>query len=140
MNGEDIFTEIDREIRTLIEDTFSGIESSLLDLEQKCLRPLYRIEVSEQEVIASFDMPYAEKESIELNATEDELEIRAKMRKPVSIMIGGPIQRKAEFESYVKKIKLPLKVDPEKATATFRNGVLTVRFPISRRGKQIKVL
>jgi HSP20 family protein len=139
MSSEDIFTEIDREIRALIEDTFSGIEASMFDLEQRCLRPLYRIEVNEREVIVIFDLPYAEKESIELNATEDELEIKAKMRRPVSIMIGGPVQRRTEFEKYLKKIKLPVKVDPEKATAAFRNGVLTVRFPISGKGKQIKI-
>lgn len=140
MSEEDIFSQIDREIRELMEDTFSGLYSSLFDVEQKCLKPLYRIEVTDDEVITSFDLPYAEKESIELNATENTLEIKAKLRKSIEITLGGPIQKKAQFESYSKRINLPVKVNPEEATATFRNGVLTVRFPISKAGKKIKIL
>lgn len=135
----DIIESAEERINRMIEELFSGVTSSLFDLDSKCLKPLYRIEVTDDEVIVTFDLPCVRKEDIEITSTEDTLSINALMRKPVSIRVGGPFQRDFEFERYSKKIRLPVKVDPTIARARFRNGILTIRYPISRAGKSVEI-
>jgi len=53
--------------------------------------------------------------------------------------VGGPFQRHMEFERFSKKIKLPSRVDPHRAKANFRNGVLVIRFPLERRGNDVSI-
>ena len=87
----------------------------------------------------AFDLPFAAKEKISLTSTEDSVSVEAKMRKPITMQMGGHLQKRVEFEKYTNKIRLPVKVDPRRARAKFRNGHLVVRFPIARRGNIVKV-
>jgi len=133
----DIFAEIDR----TVDEVFSGFHRSLFDLETRCLKPLYRIEVSEDQLTVTFDLPCVEgKEDLLLSATEDSFSLEAKMRKPVFLMIGGHHQKNLEFDKYSKKVKLPVKVNPESAKARLSNGLLVVRFPIKKSsGSSVKI-
>jgi HSP20 family protein len=129
-DDSDVFGEIER----TIDEAFSGFHRSLFDLERRCLKPLYRIEASEEYVTATFDLPCVEsKQDLVLNATEDSFNLEAKMKRPVSLMVGGPYQKNVEFDKYSKKVRLPAKVYPEKAKARFSNGVLVVQFPIRKK-------
>lgn len=72
--------------------------------------PIVDIFEEDGEVVVVAELPGVRKEDIKLNASGDSLEIRA----------SG---------SFYKVIKLPSRVDPERAKATFNNGVLEVRLP-----------
>jgi HSP20 family protein len=116
------------------------MEGSLFDLESMSLGPLYRIEVNDKEVMVMFDLPRVEqKEDVTLNVTEDALRIEARIRNPVKLRLKGPRQTQAEFEKYIKRIRLPVKVDVEKASARLVSGLLTVRLPIRHEGKPVKI-
>jgi HSP20 family protein len=67
-----------------------------------------------------------------LNATEDTFSLDANMRRPVSLMVGGPYQKNVEFDKYSKQVRLPAKVHPERAKAKFSNGLLVVQFPTKK--------
>lgn len=138
MSGEDSF-DIFGEVERAVQSVFGEMES-LFDEESKCLRPLYRIEATDDEVVVTFDLPCVDtREDIELTSTEDSLSIEAKIRRPVTLRVGGPFQRQMEFERFSKKIRLPSRVDPNRALARFRNGILTVRFPLKERGSRLSV-
>jgi HSP20 family protein len=136
---QDPLAEMERRIRWVLDETLTGIESTLFDVEAKCLKPLYRIEATDDEVVVTLDLPCVNKEDVVVSSTEDSLNIEAKMRRPVSLRIGGSSQREEEFERYSKSIRLPARVDPSRARATFRSGILTVRLPILRRGKTVRI-
>ena len=75
-----------------------------------------------------------------LNASEDSFTLEAKMTRPVSLRVGGPYQKDFELDKYSKKVRLPSKVHPEQAKATFSNGLLVVRFPIRKpSGSSIRI-
>jgi HSP20 family protein len=132
----DVFREIER----TMDEVFSGFHKSLFDVESKALKPLYRIEATEDYVTVTFDLPFVQsKQDLTLNSTEDTLSLEAKMKRPVSLMVGGPYQRNVEFDKYSKKIRLPVRVHPEMAKATFSNGVLSVRFPVRTSGSSVKI-
>ena len=128
-----------RAFRSFIEDPLFGEERPLFDLKSKSLRPLCRIEVTEEAVTVTFDLPYVEKNDISLTSTENTLQIEAKMRKAITLRVGGGVQRHVGFERYTGIIRLPTTVQPEKAKATFRNGLLRVKFPIAKKGNRVMI-
>ena len=128
-----------RALRSFIEDVFFREERPLFDLKSKSLRPLCRTEATEDAVTVTFDLPYVEKKDIHLTSTENTLNVEAKMRKAVAVRVGGSIQKHVQFERYTAVVALPTKVQPEKAKATFRNGLLRVKFPVAKRGNRVRV-
>jgi len=88
--------------------------------------PLVDVIPGDKVVQVVAEMPGVEKEDIKLEATEDELIISAE----------------SEKRKYRKVVKLPCKVDPKEAKATYKNGVLEVtlnRLEERPRGERIKV-
>jgi HSP20 family protein len=128
-----------RAFLSFIEDPFFGEERPLFDLKAKSLRPLCRIEATEEAVTVTFDLPYVEKNDISLTSTENTLQIEARMRKAITLRVGGGVQRHVEFERYTGTIRLPTTVQPDKAKATFRNGLLRVKFPIAKKGNRVTI-
>jgi HSP20 family protein len=126
-------------IWSLIEEALFVEERLLFDLKSRSLKPLCKIEATEEAVTVTFDLPYVEKDDISLTSTEDTLSVEAKMRKAITLKVGGSIQRHVEFERYTKHIKLSRRVEPEKATATFKNGLLRVKFPLAKKGNRVRI-
>ncbi len=133
----DIFDEMERRIRSIFEATMADIDEALFDVSSRSLKPLYRIEATDDELIVTFDLPYVQKDDIRIESTEETLSIEARIIRPVRLM--SLAKGDVEFEKYAKKIRLPVKVDPAKAKAKFRNGLLTVRFPIHSRGTSVRI-
>ncbi len=136
----DLFDEMDRRVHAILRQTLGGMHDSLFDMDSKSLKPLFRIEVSDEQVVVIFDLPYVGKEDISLTSTEETLSIEAKMKKPVTMKLGGSIQRHFQFEKYSKKIRLPLRVDPNNAKARFRNGRLVVSYGTGQKGNSVKIV
>ncbi|MFN4336824.1 MAG: Hsp20/alpha crystallin family protein [Candidatus Nitrosocaldus sp.] len=136
--GRDIFDlieEMDKRMRRIIERTFSmgmDVDEQLYDIERRELKPLTQISETDDEVIVTLDIPCASRESIELKATEDTLFIKARMDRCITFS-------NVEFENYSKSIRLPARVEPKHAKASFRNGVLQVRLPKKFEGSEIKI-
>mgnify|MGYP000734069888 CR=1 FL=1 len=88
--------------------------------------PLVDVIAGDKVVQVVAELPGVEKDDIKLEATEDELMITAE----------------SERRKYRKVVKLPFKVDPKQAKATYKNGVLEVtlnRLEERPRGERIRV-
>ena len=133
-------SEVITEFTRSVENLFSGFFDSLCDVSERSLKPLYRIEATENSLKVVFDLPFvAKREDLILSATEDTLSIDAKTNRPVSMMVGGPYQKKVEFVRYCTTIRLPTKVNPENSTARFRNGILVVEFPLAKTRHEVRI-
>jgi HSP20 family protein len=91
--------------------TFEQIETGdkrYLDIR----RPLIDILEAEETVHVIAEIPGIEKENILLNATDLILDIET--------IDGNP--------KYSERVEMPVKVDPQSAKATYKNGVLEVTF------------
>ncbi|AAM07913.1 TPA: Hsp20/alpha crystallin family protein [Methanosarcina acetivorans] len=75
-------------------------------------KPLIDVLETEEKVHVIAEMPGIEKENIQLNATDLILDIET--------LNGNP--------KYSERVELPVKVDPQSAKATYKNGVLEVTF------------
>ncbi len=136
---DDDMESLGRRFDAFFSMALAGMEQSLFDLESRCLRPLYRIEVNEDAVTAIFDLPNVKKKDVKLTSTEDSLKVDASMSKPTTLRVGGLHHAPVEFARYSRKISLPVRVDPSKASARFANGILLVRLPRVHAGKVVRI-
>lgn len=61
------------------------------------------------------------------------------MTRPVKLRVStGQVERR-EFARYSKRIVLPVRVDPDKGTAKFRNGIVVVKLPRHHEGKSVQI-
>jgi len=131
----DAIEEVEREINSILEEAYSSSISWLFDLERNSLKPLYRIEVGKRQLSILIDLPGVEKQNVSVKVGEDVLSIDARMKRPVTVLVGGTLQKELEFERYWKSITLPVKVDPDKARARIRNGVLKISIPLAQQAR-----
>ncbi|MGP3668073.1 MAG: Hsp20/alpha crystallin family protein [Candidatus Bathyarchaeota archaeon] len=137
----DVFEEIREEINRFFEE-FMGpmlpVEAPMQNISNKELQPLTHISETEENIIITIDLPCVRKEDIKINATESMVRVEAPMRECIRIDFYGPLQR-VEFEVFKKTIKLPTLVDPKRAKARFRLGVLEIILPKKVVGFRIPV-
>ncbi len=122
------------------EQAFDELMRPSWDAVGKCLVPLINIEDKEDEIVVTVDLPCVQsKEDIDLNATEDNLEIIAQIREAIRWQRWGTSQRGLEFKKFRRSIRLPEKVDPEGARAIFKNGILRISLPKVRKRHTIRI-
>lgn len=81
--------------------------------------PLVDVTTTNGEVKVIAELPGVEKADIKLKTTEDSL----------TISVEAPGRR------YLKEVELPARVDPLKATSTYKNGILEVSLPKKEEGE-----
>lgn len=133
--------------KTLPEVLFDLMEEMERSLEKRpswdlidgCMEPLVYVDESEDRVIITADLPCVEKKDIRINATEDSIELEAKLKTPFKFERWGVLQKKACFGSFKKVITLRSRIEPEKAKAKFRKGILRITIPKIGRKREIKI-
>jgi HSP20 family protein len=138
MFEEDIFDELlrmRRRIERLMRSlgslaTFEEIESFPVDISE-----------TENEIIVRADLPGFSKEKVSVSATENTLTIEAKHREEKKEKGEKYYTVERKFGSFRRVISLPVEVEPEKAKARMKDGVLEVILPKKekKKGREIKV-
>lgn len=90
--------------------------------------PFMDIEENDEELIIKVDLPGFDKDEIQVNLTENELEVRA-LKENEENEDTFSILRERTSASCYRKITLPDRVYPEKAIATYNKGVLQINAP-----------
>ncbi len=85
------------------------------------------IKEMDNELIILMDLPGIEKEDITLKLTEDRLEVKAEKREEDEEEGENYYSVERTFKGFRRVIDLPTFVDPDDASASFKNGVLEVR-------------
>lgn len=103
------------------------------------LEPLCEVEDKDDEILVTFDLPRVSKENVKINTTEDTIEVIAKMSNAVCWERWGVVQKKITFQAFRKQIRLPEHIEPEKARASLKNGILRITLPKIRRKVLINI-
>ena len=109
------------------------------DSDMCCLEPLIDYKITKDEILLSADLPKVEKENIEINATDNSIEISAEMREEVSFEKWGTTSFQKKFKSFHKSIVIPVKINVDEIKATFKQGILQISAPIKREKKKINI-
>jgi HSP20 family protein len=107
------------------------------------VRSIYAdIRETDSEIIIEAELPGVRKEDININATEDKVEISAETKKEGETGEEQEyIRKEREQRKFHRSFTLPTKVNPEKSKATYKNGILELRLPKkeTREKKSIKI-
>jgi len=129
----DLMRELEQEMEREIEHFLMELKHD--ELAGQCLRPLYDVRETDEEIVVTIDLPGARKEDIDLRVSEDHLSLFA----PISygVRVSRTYMRGATC--YRLHLELPEPINVDSASSTYRNGVLEVRMRKKRSGYRIPI-
>ncbi|MBI1935386.1 Hsp20/alpha crystallin family protein [Candidatus Woesearchaeota archaeon] len=118
-----IFDEInrmERDMSMLCIDKCAEVVTKSNEPEVVLRLPVADLYETESSVIATFELPGVEKEEIQLDVTEDRIEVK--------------VEKKAEKEiNFYGALPMPKDVVAENAEATYKNGILRIEIPKAKK-------
>jgi HSP20 family protein len=122
---ESMLTDIVNTIREKQED----LGKTLSDYTVSLQKPLADIMESDEAITVITDLPGVKKGDVEVNITEDTLDIVAKFDEEVTDEGTNYIKKERSYGETRRSIALPDKVDVKNASAEFKDSVLTIKLP-----------
>lgn len=113
----------------LLEEKANEHNKNLAKLNQGFRMPVGNIQETETKVIATFEMPGLNKNNIDLNVTDNFLEVKGQEKHESENTIEDKYRYQSQCSNFYRQIKLPAEVDPQTTKATFNNGLLRVEMP-----------
>ncbi len=152
----DIFDEIrhiQREMDKMFDNFFRGTRNLLPSplpnrmeitpaVFQEFRTPAVNVYETDKSVVAEFELPGVDKKDINLNVTEDSIEVKVDKKLEKQVKRKGYYVYEAQRQGFFRRIPLPMQVIPEKTKAEFKNGVLRVECPkqqTKRTGRRINI-
>jgi HSP20 family protein len=80
-------------------------------------------------------------EDIDIDVSNDSVSIRGERHREQEVSDEDYFYQECYWGRFSRSVILPQEIDPESATVTFRNGILTIRLPKlnRKRTKKLKV-
>jgi HSP20 family protein len=91
------------------------------------------------EIVVESAIAGAKPENIDISATADSITIRGSRKREKAVHDESYLYQECYWGKFTRSIILPQEVDPDSATVTFKNGILTVRLPKINRKKTKKL-
>ncbi len=108
--------------------TALAMRTSLTDLEE-----------TDKEVIAKFELPGVDKKDIQLNITDNRIEVKVEKKQEAKVEKKGFYREERSYSGFYRVMALPSEVIPEKAKAKYKDGILEVTIPRIESKKKNKI-
>lgn len=92
-------------------------------------QPFIDIVETDKEIIATAEMPGLNKEDININLTDDRLELSTESKHEEEKKGKDYIYKEIRSGSFYRSISLPSSIDANNAKASYNNGVLEIKMP-----------
>ncbi len=117
-----------REVNRLFDDVFRGFGApSFAGFDRGLSWPQLELAETDKEVRVTAELPGLDEKDVDIQIEEGVLTIRGEKKAEVEDKERGYSER--SYGRFERRIGLPRGIDRDKASATFRNGVLTVTLP-----------
>ncbi len=123
--AENMLSDIVNTIRVKQEE----LGKSLSDYTTSFQKPLADIMETEKSIIIITDLPGVKKEDIDIDISEDAIDIVAKFADEIEEEDANYIRKERSYGETRRSLSLPTKIDVKKATAKFNDSILTVKLP-----------
>jgi HSP20 family protein len=84
---------------------------------------------TDKAVVAQFELPGTDKNDIDLNVTDDGIQVKVEKKQEKESKGKGSDQYLSQRQSFYRHIPLPRNVDASKAKAEYKDGMLCVEIP-----------
>ena len=132
--AEKMFNDFISTIRSRQEDFSKAISEYTTTLD----KPLADVIETDNQIIIKTDLPNVKKSEINVNLTENTVEIMAKFEEEYNEDEVDYIIRERNYGETKKIIQLPAKIKTKEVTAKFEDSILTINLP-KVEGEKIKV-
>lgn len=92
-----------------------------------------------EDVIVQSTVAGVSPEDLDIHITNESVSVRGERQKSEKIEDKDYFYQECFWGKFSRSVMLPVEVDPERSTATVKNGVLTIRMPKMNRQKAKKV-
>ena len=119
-----------REVNRLFDDVFRGFGApSLAGIGRSLSWPNLELGETDKEVRITAELPGLEEKDVDITVEEGVLTLRGEKKSEIEDKDRGYTER--SYGRFERRIGIPRGVERDKASATFKNGVLTVTLPKS---------
>jgi HSP20 family protein len=91
------------------------------------------------EIVAKAELPGLTKEDIEVKITENLLTIKGEKKKEEEVKGKDYYRSERSYGLFMRSVELPREVQADQIKATFKNGILEVRLPVSEEAKKKEI-
>jgi len=88
--------------------------------------PLSDLKEMDKELIATIEIPGVDKKDIQLQITENNIEVKVEKKQEAKVEKKGFIKSERSYKGFYRSMSLPFKVIPDKTKASYRDGVLEI--------------
>jgi HSP20 family protein len=127
--GDDPFAALRQEMDRLFESFGREVGWPAAERRSTAMAPSIDVSQTESEIKIDADLPGVEEKDVDVTITDNVLTIKGEKR-------AEKEEKKKDFHlversygSFSRSLTLPFAVDPNKAKATFKNGVLSISLP-----------
>lgn len=124
------------------EEYFLGGESMIGDwLTEQAVEGELAVDVyqTQNEVVVKAPVAGVNEQDIDITVQPDQVAIRGERREEKEVADEHYHSRECYWGAFSRAVVLPVEVDPDGAKATFKNGILTVRLPKSKKNQAVKL-
>jgi len=135
---KNVFEETEKMFDNFFEDERMFLEPMKNTKKELQFRqPLVDLKETEKEFIATLEIPGVDKKDIQLNITDNSIEVKVEKKSEMKIEDEnkGYIRSERVYNGFYRSMSLPSRVISQKAKASYKNGILEVIIPKS--GKEI---
>jgi HSP20 family protein len=124
----------------LFEDSFVS-PLTWRQLDGEMLNPAMDVHQTGDEIIVTASLPGLKAEDVDITITGQTLAIRGEFKANDKVERDQYLYRERRYGTFHRQVELPVRVQGDATTATFEDGVLTLRIPKAEEVKprQIKV-
>ncbi|SDZ06988.1 HSP20 family protein [Jannaschia faecimaris] len=122
---------LQRDINHVFEDFWGRVENGLggRNAVVGMFGPSTDVTETDKSIEVSMELPGMTEEDIDISLSSDAMTIRGEKKVEHEETRKGVYMSERSYGSFYRTVPLPAGVDPEKADAKFKNGVLTVSLP-----------
>jgi HSP20 family protein len=124
----------------LFEDSFVS-PLTWRQLDGETLNPAIDVHQTGEEIIVTASLPGLKADDVDITITGQTLSIRGEFKADESISRDQYLYRERRYGTFHRQLQLPVRVQGDAASATFEDGVLTLKIPKAEEVKprQVKV-
>jgi HSP20 family protein len=126
----DIWREMER-IRKEFNNLFSGYQR----VTDSGTYPLLNVYDNRDEVIVTAELPGMTKEKVNITFMDEVLTLSGELEPISGAQNMTAVRRERSIGSFEKRVHVPFKVQQDKISASFENGVLTIKMPKSEEAR-----
>lgn len=126
----DLWREMDR-IRKEFDNIFSGYQR----VTDSGTYPLLNVYDNRDEVIVTAELPGMTKEKVNITFMDEVLTVSGKLEPLADTQKMTAVRRERSIGAFEKRVHVPFKVQQDKISASFEDGVLTIKMPKAEEAK-----